>query len=198
MDFNTLNTVSHTRAFTLSELLISISVLGLIAALSIPTVFNATESSKRKALFKDTISTLQDAYYGCVLDGECYPGEYREFFKKINAVKICAAGDTSCTTNTSIPNENTADENSGFIMFNGAYVWGFQTNRPWPTDGFLVDYNGLEAPNLMGTDIIYMIRCYDEETNGAACSEMTAARSGQIAVNTTSTISVELYNKLFK
>jgi hypothetical protein len=117
--------------------------------------------------------------------------------QKINAIKVCSAEDASCTTTTSIPAETSAEENSGFIMFSGAYVWGFQEGRQWPTDGFLLDYNGMKGPNILGQDIIYLIRCYDDETQGAACLEMPASRHGQMSVNTSNAASLSLYNDLF-
>jgi prepilin-type N-terminal cleavage/methylation domain-containing protein len=46
------------KGFTLSELLISLSVLGLISSLTLPQVFNSVNNSKRKAVFKETLNML--------------------------------------------------------------------------------------------------------------------------------------------
>ncbi|MFM7390680.1 MAG: type II secretion system protein, partial [Vampirovibrionales bacterium] len=58
------------RGFTLSELLISLAVLGLISALTLPSIFNSVSQSQHKAKMKETIQVLQDVMYTGYMNGE--------------------------------------------------------------------------------------------------------------------------------
>lgn len=51
-----------TSGFTLSELLVSLAVLGLIAAFAIPKVLSAVADSSTKAIGKEAISVISSAY----------------------------------------------------------------------------------------------------------------------------------------
>jgi hypothetical protein len=92
--------------------------------------------------------------------------------------------------------ESTPQNDSGFIMMNGAYVWGFDRGDNTNSDSFAVDYNGLDAPNLVGQDIIWLNRCYDEDTNGAACAHSPKLH-GRVSSAKFDPDSVTLYEKLF-
>jgi prepilin-type N-terminal cleavage/methylation domain-containing protein len=46
--------------FTLSELLVSLAVLGLIAGLTVPSIVFSVEKSRKKALLKETVQLLND------------------------------------------------------------------------------------------------------------------------------------------
>lgn len=48
--------------FTLSELLISLSVLGLISALTLPNVYNSVNKNKNNAVAKETFQMISQAF----------------------------------------------------------------------------------------------------------------------------------------
>jgi prepilin-type N-terminal cleavage/methylation domain-containing protein len=79
------------KGFTLSELLVSLGVLGLIAGLTIPTIVNAVETSKRKALFRETVQIVAQVVQEGVLSGELTPDDAGETYmlNHFNAVKTC-------------------------------------------------------------------------------------------------------------
>jgi prepilin-type N-terminal cleavage/methylation domain-containing protein len=56
--------------FTLVELLISLAILGEIAAFTIPKVLNAQQNGTYNAVAKETISTIEGAYQLMLLDGQ--------------------------------------------------------------------------------------------------------------------------------
>lgn len=89
------------KAFTLAEVLITLGIIGVVAALTMPTLINKTQGAQYKAAFKKSLSALsqaaalnkeldgwnfddieQDAYYY-----EEYPadGPYITGFKELNA-----------------------------------------------------------------------------------------------------------------
>ncbi|MBQ8460725.1 type II secretion system protein [bacterium] len=50
-----------TRAFTLAEVLITLGVIGVVAAMTIPTLMANTKGMRNRAQFKKTLSTLNQA-----------------------------------------------------------------------------------------------------------------------------------------
>jgi prepilin-type N-terminal cleavage/methylation domain-containing protein len=51
----------RTKAFTLAEVLITLGIIGVVAALTIPTLISNTNSQRFRALFKKSLSTLDQA-----------------------------------------------------------------------------------------------------------------------------------------
>ena len=82
------------KGFTLSELLVSLAVLGLIAGLTVPTIVNAVGSGKRKALFRETAQLVAQVVQEGVLTGELTPDDAGETWivNHLNAVKTCLTG----------------------------------------------------------------------------------------------------------
>jgi prepilin-type N-terminal cleavage/methylation domain-containing protein len=62
--------VKRRLGFTLSELLVSLAVLGLIAGLTVPSVVQSVEKSKRKAVLKETIQAMSEIIQGGYLNGD--------------------------------------------------------------------------------------------------------------------------------
>ena len=46
--------------FTLSELLVSLAVLGLIAGLTVPSIVASVEKSKKRTQFKETFQVIEE------------------------------------------------------------------------------------------------------------------------------------------
>ena len=53
--------LSQKRAFTLAEVLITLGIIGVVAAMSIPTLISNTNSARFKSQYKKTLSTLNQA-----------------------------------------------------------------------------------------------------------------------------------------
>ncbi|MCX5921046.1 MAG: prepilin-type N-terminal cleavage/methylation domain-containing protein [Candidatus Melainabacteria bacterium] len=84
----------HKLGFTLSELMIGLGILGLISSITMPSIINAVDSGKRKALFKETVNTIATVVQKGVLEGELTPDEAGEtwMLEHINAAKTCPTG----------------------------------------------------------------------------------------------------------
>ncbi len=85
-----MNNIKKT-GFTLAEVLITLGIIGVVAAMTIPTLIANTNSAKFRSQFKKTISTLNQA--GLMAEAQ-YDFNY-------------AAADAACTNNTDSAVNNT-------------------------------------------------------------------------------------------
>jgi prepilin-type N-terminal cleavage/methylation domain-containing protein len=115
MNFN-----SQAKGFTLSELLVSLSVLGLIAAFAIPKVLTAVDSQATKAVGKEAISMITAAYDSLKADNNGIVG------KSTSATALARKMNYVSTTPAIPPTGNAAGtvamvlHNGGSISFTGA------------------------------------------------------------------------------
>jgi prepilin-type N-terminal cleavage/methylation domain-containing protein len=58
------------KGFTLSELLVSLGVLGLIAGLTVPSIINSIETTKNRANLKEALQVVSAIVQAGVLNGE--------------------------------------------------------------------------------------------------------------------------------
>src|SRR5574344_430670 len=172
-------TFSHSPAFTLAEVLITLGIIGIVAAMLIPDlVENAKEQSWHQA-WKKEYSTISQAYDNMKLEN----GDLTEFFtvstdatvlfselnKSLSVVKDCGAFTYICGSKY--------DRNSTYQTLNGSYQGGdnlgyYQEvlkdgaiimSRKWTgakVGNLLiwVDVNGVyKGPNVLGKDLYGMV-----------------------------------------
>ncbi|MCX5920361.1 MAG: type II secretion system protein, partial [Candidatus Melainabacteria bacterium] len=95
------------KGFTLSELLVSLAVLGLIAGLTVPSIINSVQVAKKRALLKESLQLISSIVQAGVLNGDFQnittfdivnqngPGSITNYFtSKLNA-KQCVKPDGS-------------------------------------------------------------------------------------------------------
>ncbi|MFM7389310.1 MAG: type II secretion system protein [Vampirovibrionales bacterium] len=147
------------RGFTLSELLISLAVLGLISALTLPSIFNSVSQSQLKAKQKETIQVIQTIIYQGFMNGDFQNisswGAQNTTDPLVQYFSGKLAGATHCPKGTTTPpcnNFNWAnmglsyavnDHSGRWILPNGVGVW-FDTvwGPPSPSGiAWLIDGN---------------------------------------------------------
>ena len=123
------------KAFTLTELLVSMAVLGLIATLTLPHMFMSADRAKKRAAFKEAYQAIAEAVQQTALEG----GKKFDIINKLHPSKICMdhARNQGCTTSAN-PEANSA----GIVLATGVSLFGFNGGNPdGATDGFMI---GLE------------------------------------------------------
>ncbi len=123
------------KAFTLTELLVSLTVLGLIATLTLPHLFASFDRAKKRAVFKETYQALAEAVHTATMEGETV----FEVINKFNVSKICATNALTegCTQYSAGGVEATEP---GVVLATGATMFGLNHNRTM--NGIMI---GLEA-----------------------------------------------------
>lgn len=141
-------------AFTLSELLIALAILGLIATFAIPKVLQTLGENQKKAIAKETISALHEALYSGWLSGEITQdstiGQVGDFLaSELNVVQDCQPGRATgnCVTSYSSPGHFDTS-NRILVLHNGAWISLYGTDSlAFQSIFFMIDYNGALGPN---------------------------------------------------
>lgn len=180
MRINSIKNLKYTNGFTLAEVLITLVIIGIIAAMTIPTLMKNTQKQEFVTGLKKANSTLQQAMINMARNNDSSPGDYSflnvtnfmdEMAKVTNVIKRCnttaaCLGNNYNTTYRRLSNNPTtsgiAINGKGIITADGiiyVIVNYNQAHGQAPEDnaktlGYLVvDVNGLKEPNIWGRDV---------------------------------------------
>jgi prepilin-type N-terminal cleavage/methylation domain-containing protein len=139
------------KGFTLSELLVSVSVLGLIASLAIPSIIVSLERSHKKALFKETFNVLSNGIRsGTDLNTLLELNDMNFYRTNLNTQKTCTNAQTEgCWTGSNAPGN--VSSAGGITLQTGASITSFR-NATTGVDRVFIDINGSNAPNTLCED----------------------------------------------
>ena len=120
------------KAFTLTELLVSMAILGLIATLTLPHMFMSVDRAKKRAAFKEAYQALQEAVHTTFLEGKT---NY-DVIKTLNPKQICpnSSLEDGCTT---LDHHET--QQPGVILSTGVGLYGLHPQPDIiPLDGVII------------------------------------------------------------
>lgn len=162
------------RAFTLAEVLITIGIIGVVAALTIPSLINSYKDKQFKTAYKKAYSDIQNAFIDAIFEESLTRnqqfaveptkqefGIMKEKFIVVtdcgNQISTCWGEGETIGSSSSYPK---SEQSSCFIDTSG---------RSWCTyfdaeNIFLVDTNSLKLPNKFGKDRWYFVLA-DEKGN---------------------------------
>ena len=151
------------KAFTLAEVLITLVIIGVIAAMTIPSAINRLQKEELRSQFKKAFSVTSQAFQKMKVD-------YGDVLYDINSDSASAFRNkfikyfsVSCSDNCIVKSNYknyTNDSNSyledhlsnNFIAQDGA-VYGFSVGNATKILYITVDINGLKGPNRWGYDV---------------------------------------------
>lgn len=169
------------KAFTLSEVLITLAIIGIVAALTIPTVIRNYQKQQTVVRLKKIYSTLNQAYNNSQAENGSYeswddsftagPSEYFKNYIKpyIKILKVCKTYQ-ECNYQASFPwkyikgttyTEAAVNPASGisFITTDGIFVNMRTTGGSGASETFVrVDLNVEKEPNRLGRDVFVLRR----------------------------------------
>jgi prepilin-type N-terminal cleavage/methylation domain-containing protein len=184
--------------FTLAELLVGLAVLGLISALTIPSVFTSIRDHQRRTTIKEATSIVHHLVHNALNNGK--GSVSLNDIRAINSIRMCDTTDATRRTSTSVMYEASSDNNVGFVLPSGAYVWAISPVAA-NADHFIIDWNGNAGANVVGDDILVQNICYDPTVpniGGRYCSWYhPSANEGMISDSKLTTDNTTLYNKIF-
>ena len=171
------------KGFTLAEVLITLVIIGVIAAMTIPTLINKTNNQEYvNRLFK-TYSTLSQGLNSIWNNNDTSPGDYTMFHtvnyidefakigsiqKKCNTIQACTGVSVSSRYKflnnnvfASLTDGKTVITSDGqlisyVILTSGATIYLSAENQEKTIGRFFVDVNGEKGPNKLGIDAYYL------------------------------------------
>jgi len=177
------------KAFTLAETIITMAILGVIAAMTIPGLSMSMQKSEHVSGMKKAYSTIAQAttkmnfandlanFTKFWTNDDVY---WQEFTKQLNTMKICNNNESGCFTKLEIKKLN----GSSAGIFDGknytvrttdgycyqytpgvveAATYGIEEKDAQKALGtFLVDVNGERNPNTIGRDLYFFIYVEDK------------------------------------
>ena len=138
-------------AFTLTEILITLAVLGLVATLTLPHLFISANRTKKQSQLKVIVQVLDDHFYDEQVKGNQAQAEgvrWANLQTKLQVSQVCAFGQSACLP-PGVTNSATF-AGGALRLQNGMVVYGLLSDPASTTDDFYVDINGNEGPNLGG------------------------------------------------
>ena len=161
------------KAFTLADVLITLAIIGIIAALTIPALLKNTGIEENIARLKKNYSVISQATmlimndYGGTLTGICSDDDcWVQLYKaKLNSIKTCPNSPVGACWQANLPDPFVAyaasDPVAGLVLSDGTFV-GFtyyNSNCTDNTDGLAscaridIDVNGNKGQKLDGEDV---------------------------------------------
>ena len=189
---NTINIISHGwglpkfhnlkgfKGFTLAEVLITLVIIGVIAAMTIPTLINKTNNQEYVSRLKKAYSTMAQATNRIIAEegnpradigGWATSDEnvYNLYKKYLNNTKECGEGGSGCFAGTYKRLNGTSGSYEGqyaLVLSDGTEIrfGGPSSDCSSSSDGswnyclkMLVDINGAKKPNFVGKDAFIFI-----------------------------------------
>ncbi len=169
------------KAFTLAEVLITLAIIGVVAALTIPTVVRNYQKQQTVVKLKKAYSTLNQAYNNSQAQNGSYeswddaftagPSEYFKNYIKpyMKILKVCNTYQ-ECNYQTNTPwkqitgatyNEGVVNPNVGvsFITTDGIFVNMRTAGGSGASETFVrIDLNVEKQPNRLGRDVFVFRR----------------------------------------
>lgn len=193
------NMIKPQRGFTLAEVLITLGIIGVVAAMTIPTLMQKTQQKEFTTAFKKNYSVLLNAYnlsmndngvpssWGLTDDQALNEQKLFDNLKPyLKILKVCGNSVDGCW-----PSEIYSFNNSWngalniistrywFTLQDGTSIGLLSTDHPdtdQQTFVIYIDVNGLKKPNTVGADIFQLgiintgkISNYDPKTGVPDC-----------------------------
>jgi len=152
-----LNKYTHYKrlqGFTLSELLVSLSVFALIATLTLPTLFSSIKEPIMKAQKREAISTLQILYSTARSKGIRGAEMTAYVLDNITGKKVCR---NNATVEGCFTWEN--PDQGGVEFYNGVVICSLWRDSVHKHENIWIDINGTAGPNEHGKDRIHVVTC---------------------------------------
>ena len=161
------------NAFTLAEVLITLGIIGVVAAMTMPTLLNSTQGAQYRTAYKKVLSVLSQAVVLNVAlddydlsqatlsantDGTS-ASLYNLFNNRMNVARVCGGGAGTCGNNDSWEvgdaKFGAKNDNNYTFFFNDGTTLSFPKAAASCTEAAkcqgILDVNGAKNPNKLVT-----------------------------------------------
>jgi prepilin-type N-terminal cleavage/methylation domain-containing protein len=168
-----------TSAFTLAEVLIVLTIIGVLAAIVVPGLLQSSHDLELRVATKKAFSTLSNAYKLAASDNGGGFGAYTSsttlsytkfnaIKAKLNVIKECpyssgsfgncwAPGEVGSGTPSSCDSFSNNGQNKNYSIetADGMYIMLYTYSTTTGADIIAIDVNGAKGPNDWGKDVFY-------------------------------------------
>lgn len=171
------------KAFTLAEVLITLGIIGVVAALTIPVLMQNTQKQELKSGLKEATSILTNAYnslksdQGLMTNDNCLWNYYLssadsqfaiDFTSNLKIAKSCGSWGCVSTSGTTQYGKTYTDFQGNSLITNSRIYWGLGTYQYVLQNGMVlfiwspasvggpgisIDVNSWKGPNQVGKDV---------------------------------------------
>ena len=162
------------KAFTLAEILITLAIIGIVSALTIPTLMADYQNRVFVTTLHKTYNDINQALQRFMSDkntedlmeagmrNQASVNSFIENYLKYN--KVCSSTMSGCMaattdyykmSNANIPSSTFANTQS-YILASGATIRPYYYKSGDKLINFLVDTNGVKKPNTLGRDLFIL------------------------------------------
>lgn len=182
------------HGFTLAEVLLAVTIVGVIVALTIPSLLRNTHEKSRMALLKGTVATVSSVIQSEMLKQRTTEITSTDIYKNPKAFlekfELAKSGepfgttykrysDATETNDVLIPDED-SETQASVLLKNGVGL-GIVNDKENSTTSVIVDLTGSDKPNMVGADYYIMkIEWYDNETSGIRAGDVTSYKIGGV------------------
>lgn len=166
---------SRMNAFTLAEVLITLGIIGVVAAMTIPVLMNSIQENNYKVAYKKAFSVASQAWQSTYSDNLLEPStgwvsqassynNFNQFMNKFDIVKTCTGSISECWAANEISNVwgGTTTDNISEVCFIDKSGMSWCNGRTYAY--IFVDTNGLRNPNIFGKDRFPLFPCVGSGT----------------------------------
>lgn len=167
---------THEKGFTLAEVLITLGIIGIVAAMTLPALLQKYQDKSDYTHLKKIYSQLLQATmsieqeYGSISewnlssdsqdDSIMIMNRYKKYFKEI---KTCEEEQSACfpkvtyktTKGTDYASWHSMPARASFLLPDGALIMFNSQGFPDTAFQIYVDLNGWRKPNQLGNDFFY-------------------------------------------
>jgi prepilin-type N-terminal cleavage/methylation domain-containing protein len=156
-------TYSGSKAFTLSELLISLAILGLIATFTVPKVIANIDVTLNKNILKKQVSIMQEIMYTAAQKGFLVANQSPTYsISTITLSMNCSEMSAIRSNGTPVNIGNAAVNRTTCVLHDGSTIKVFRDSNY----EFTLDANGDKSPNTIGVD---QLKLYFQTTGCHDC-----------------------------
>ena len=164
-------------AFTLTELLIALTIIGAVSAMAIPNLIEGLQRRSLTAQLKNTYGTLQEVAREQMITrktknlmdtdftdpAKLLTDKNFQITKKCTSAADCWNQEYKSITKASMQTRKTEGNPKSIILKNGQILSYQKSVKQYVIDGnkdraiglFYVDVNGTDKPNIMGRDVFW-------------------------------------------
>lgn len=160
-------------AFTLSEVLVTMGIIGVISALTVPTLVNNYQRKALSLQLRKTVTDIENAVDMLITEegktkfsATSYYNNLDGFVtNRLKTIKTCSKDETNeCFANEQYGtiNDNTKKtftcEGNSYVLANSAAICMYKKSTLYMgTPVVVVDVNGQEGPNIGGRDMFTFV-----------------------------------------